>query len=165
MSCVKRRCWGRTEAYRSTIVYSLLYILSAGHSGSTLLDLLAGTIPGVFSTGEVVHLPWQTHRDGRMCELHQDVCTCGAPFRQCPVWGEVIDRVGERLNLEVRADPMRLKTHVLTTQEYRKAILLPYRLARRFISTGGFWVWTVCCAGPSASAAGIAGPCSMRCMR
>jgi hypothetical protein len=111
-------------------MYTLLYILSAGHSGSTLLDLLAGSIPGVFSTGEVVHLPWQAYRDGRMCELHQDVCTCGAPLRQCCVWGAVLDRVGERLKVDVRAEPLRLKTHVLTTQAYRKSILLPYKLAR-----------------------------------
>jgi hypothetical protein len=29
----------------------LLYITSMGHSGSTLLDLLCGSVPGIFSKG------------------------------------------------------------------------------------------------------------------
>ena len=40
----------------------LIYIVAAGHSGSTLLDMLIGSIPGVFSTGELNHLPWQLSR-------------------------------------------------------------------------------------------------------
>ena len=36
----------------------LLYIVSLGHSGSTLLDLLSGTIKGVFSMGEAHFLSW-----------------------------------------------------------------------------------------------------------
>lgn len=117
-------------------MYSLLYILAAGHSGSTLLDLLAGTIPGVFSTGEAVHLPWQAYRDGKMCALHQDICTCGEPFRECTVWGAVLHQVGQRLGLDLHKNPLRLKTHMLTTQAYRKSILLPYKWAREVYFAG-----------------------------
>jgi hypothetical protein len=37
----------------------IIFIISAGHSGSTLLDLLIGTLPSVVSTGELIWLPWQ----------------------------------------------------------------------------------------------------------
>lgn len=117
-------------------MYTVLYILSAGHSGSTLLDLLAGTVHGVFSTGEVVHFPWQVYRDGKMCPLHQDVCTCGATFKQCPVWGAVLDRVGVSLGLDLKARPLALKTHMLTTQAYRKSIFWPHKIARESYFAG-----------------------------
>ncbi|MFW5804266.1 MAG: hypothetical protein ACOCWG_03435 [bacterium] len=37
----------------------LIYIISTGHSGSTLLDILLGTFNNVFSTGEFRYFTWQ----------------------------------------------------------------------------------------------------------
>jgi len=72
---------------------SVLYICSPGHSGSTLADLLAGSIPGVFSAGEIRYFPWQLHR-----QIHevvsignQNICTCGSPFFECEVWQKVVN--------------------------------------------------------------------------
>ncbi len=36
---------------------SLIYIICPGHSGSTLLDMLLGSHPEIFSTGELINLP------------------------------------------------------------------------------------------------------------
>jgi len=41
----------------------IVYILSVGHSGSTLLDMLLGQFPNIFSTGELKHLTWQLYRE------------------------------------------------------------------------------------------------------
>ena len=45
---------------------NLIYIVSPGHSGSTLLDMLLGSLPGVFSLGECTYLPWQLYRNGKV---------------------------------------------------------------------------------------------------
>lgn len=75
----------------------LVYITSSGHSGSTLLDMLLGSIPGVFSTGEVSWLPWNLYREQIMevSVTQQNICTCRSPFSSCPVWSRVIERLQE----------------------------------------------------------------------
>lgn len=68
----------------------LIYILAAGHSGSTLLDLALGQHPSVCSTGELTFLPWQFLRDGKVCPQREDVCTCGTCFTECDFWHDVL---------------------------------------------------------------------------
>jgi hypothetical protein len=68
----------------------LIYILSAGHSGSTLLDLALGQNDNVCSTGELTFLPWQFLRDGRVCPKGEDYCTCGSCFSECSFWHNVL---------------------------------------------------------------------------
>ena len=65
------------------------FICSAGHAGSTLLDLLLGANSAAVSLGEITHLP-------KNLALNTP-CTCGAPARGCPMWRAVLD--------ELRADP------------------------------------------------------------
>lgn len=60
----------------------MLYIGGLGRSGSTLVERLAGQLPGVCPAGELVHL-W--HRG-----IGEDErCGCGRSFRQCPFWQQV----------------------------------------------------------------------------
>ena len=61
------------------------YIAGAGRSGSTLLGMLLGALPGCVSIGELRHL-WR-----RGIELNQR-CGCGEPFWDCPFWSDVGDR-------------------------------------------------------------------------
>ncbi len=98
----------------------LLYILSAGHSGSTLLDILVGTIPGVFSTGECFYFPWQLHRDGGVCELGQDICSCGKKFSECETWVKVVTTLSQKVGYNVYADPFRFKVRMFNNQAYLK---------------------------------------------
>jgi hypothetical protein len=63
---------------------TVAYIVGAGRSGSTLLDLLLGRLDGWFSTGELRHL-WHAQRDGYLCG-------CGAQVVDCPVWSDVLAR-------------------------------------------------------------------------
>lgn len=60
----------------------VLYIGGWGRSGSTLLDLMLGQAPGVFSAGEVREI-W---RSGL---AENRPCGCGQPFRDCPFWRDV----------------------------------------------------------------------------
>lgn len=61
----------------------LVYVLSNGRSGSTLLDLLLGTHPEVWTVGEAQILPFEL-RESRA------PCGCGAPLEQCPFWGPLL---------------------------------------------------------------------------
>jgi hypothetical protein len=60
------------------------YIAGAGRSGSTLLAMLLGAIPGCVSIGELRHI-WR-----RGIQLNQ-LCGCGQTFRDCPFWSDVGD--------------------------------------------------------------------------
>ncbi len=60
----------------------VLFVGGLGRSGSTLLARMLGTIPGMVSVGELVHLWKRGPRDG-------DLCACGAAFGECEFWTEV----------------------------------------------------------------------------
>lgn len=53
-------------------------IVSMGHSGSTLLDALCGTIESVKSTGEIIYLPSILERYNRVGDKKKvTYCSCG----------------------------------------------------------------------------------------
>jgi hypothetical protein len=60
------------------------YIGGLGRSGSTLLELCIGSLPGTCSIGEVVHLWERGLRDNQHCG-------CGQAFHACPFWTAVGD--------------------------------------------------------------------------
>lgn len=60
----------------------VLYIAGAGHSGSTLLDIVLGSHPDIRGVGELQQLP---HRVWNADEY----CSCGARAKSCPFWSEV----------------------------------------------------------------------------
>lgn len=61
------------------------FVSSWSRSGSTLLDLLLGSLPGFWSAGEIRYL-WDRG-------LKEDqLCGCGRTFCTCPVWSEVLGR-------------------------------------------------------------------------
>jgi len=57
----------------------VLYIGGWGRSGSTLLDLILGQAPGLFSAGEVREI-WQSGL------AENRLCGCERPFRDCSFW-------------------------------------------------------------------------------
>lgn len=96
----------------------LLYIIAHGHSGSTLTDLLCGTIDGCFSTGELVYLPWQLKREDRKCIENQNICTCGKEFRDCPVWGQVIEALSKKTDNDISENPYCFRMSFINKQQY-----------------------------------------------
>lgn len=65
---------------------SAVYILSAGRSGSTLLNMLLGSHPEALAVGELTHLP-------KNLALNTE-CSCGKLVRSCDVWRPVTERMG-----------------------------------------------------------------------
>lgn len=60
----------------------VLFLGGSGRSGSTLIERLAGELPGVCAVGEVVHL-WERGLRGN------EPCGCGTPLLECPFWEKV----------------------------------------------------------------------------
>lgn len=66
----------------------IVYVVGKGRSGSTLLDDLLGTVPGVASLGELRLLWSRGFTPGYRC-------ACGELVADCPVWsGAVVDAIG-----------------------------------------------------------------------
>jgi hypothetical protein len=65
-----------------------VFICSAGHSGSTLLDLLLGSHRDAISLGEITQMP-------KNLALNTP-CSCGAPVRECELWRDVIARLSRQ---------------------------------------------------------------------
>jgi len=62
----------------------VLYLGGFGRSGSTLLERMLSTSPGVAALGEVLHLPERGL-------VGDERCGCGAAFSTCPFWSDVGD--------------------------------------------------------------------------
>lgn len=63
-----------------------VYILSASHSGSTLLTLLMGAHPDLASIGESSAVLWHGEGD-------TGLCSCGAAVRECGFWRQIAQRL------------------------------------------------------------------------
>lgn len=107
----------------------VVYIVGSTRSGSTLLDLLLGTIPGVVSLGEARYFWERGVLQGRGC-------SCGREAKQCPVWGDrppwvTKDRAGQvvawqRRHLRTRHFRAVLHGEVPGAQDYCTSVLKMY---------------------------------------
>lgn len=74
-----------------------LYICGAGHSGSTLLDMLLGSHSRIASLGEIINLP--------MDLATNSTCTCGERVRDCGLWSDVVREFEQRQGLDLAKNP------------------------------------------------------------
>jgi hypothetical protein len=75
----------------------VLYICSAGRSGSTLVDLLLGSHSQCTSLGEIEHLP-------KNLTLNT-LCSCGVPARECVFWNMVAGRIKTTWGKDILQSP------------------------------------------------------------
>lgn len=85
----------------------LIYILSQGHSGSTLSDCILGTHPDFVSSGELRYLNWQLARTQQIeaSISAQNICTCAKDFRECAYWSQIFEKIKEKTGHDIVADP------------------------------------------------------------
>lgn len=113
-----------------------VFICSAGHSGSTLLDLLLGSHSAAISLGEITQLP-------KNLALNTE-CTCGRPVRECPFWAGVLGHLAARPEFrDVARDPYSLYLGLFeaSTVVDRKHQTPLRRLYRRIVYAGAFAYW------------------------
>ncbi len=70
---------------------NVLYIAGYGRSGSTILGVIIGSLPGIFNGGEIAALP-------KYIDIEELKCPCGSNYIDCPVWGRVIEQLPGKLN-------------------------------------------------------------------
>lgn len=69
---------------------TVIYVLSAGHSGSTLIPSIIGNHTKAFNAGEIAYLSRFLNRPGQGGEI----CSCGAAaVLKCPFWRSVDARL------------------------------------------------------------------------
>ncbi len=62
----------------------VIYVMGAGRSGSTILDMILGQHPDVLSAGELTNL-------SRIYAADEEFCSCGDLVKHCEFWRRVID--------------------------------------------------------------------------
>lgn len=65
----------------------LIYIASAGHSGSTLLAMLLSSHPRICGLGEAKNLINDDSRP-RYLALKGNICSCGSHINECSLWSK-----------------------------------------------------------------------------
>lgn len=79
---------------------SFVYICSAGHSGSTLLDLLLGAHHRGLALGEITQLPKNIALDSQ--------CSCRSAVSQCAFWKPLIDEFSRQNEIDLWSNPYAL---------------------------------------------------------
>jgi len=77
-----------------------VFICSAGHSGSTLLNLMLGAHPAGFALGEITQLPKNIALDS--------TCSCTAKISACRFWSPRIDSLGRLFGANLWQNPYEL---------------------------------------------------------
>ncbi len=107
----------------------LLYLAGESRSGTTLLEMTLGQVPGIWPAGELRYL-WERGL------VENQLCGCGTPFRECSLWRSVItgafgesmltdpQRVRDVCELQARVDQPR--------SVFRNAFFSPKRYTGRF---------------------------------
>lgn len=97
----------------------VLLVTGFGRSGTTLVNTILGSTPGVFAAGEVRFLWERGLLEGR-------ACGCGEPVRSCPVWGPVVEKAF--------GNPMSIDPAALVAEDARvmRTRQLPWMLASRW---------------------------------
>ncbi len=70
-------------------ITKVIYIVGAGHSGSTLLDMIIGSSPQAVSTGELSYINVFANPD--KYQNYHCICSCEKLLRDCVTWKEVAD--------------------------------------------------------------------------
>jgi Sulfotransferase family len=102
-------------------VIKAAYILSAGHSGSTMLNLMLGLHPNASAVSELTDLPKNI--------AHDEPCTCGKSVRHCPVWSDVFSHTKRSVNMDMLHDPYAFDLGFISDKraEYRNELNGYYR--------------------------------------
>jgi hypothetical protein len=92
---------------------TVVYLLAASHSGSTLLALLLASHPEICTTGEL--------KVTSLGDPNRYRCSCGVPIRQCPFWADVVRTMSAR---GVPFDIARATTHLTAGASWYEERLL-----------------------------------------
>ena len=81
--------------------WKVLYICSSSRCGSTITDMILGSQPGAFSTGELNLI-------GKSLAVGQP-CGCGSSVRDCEIWKAIFHRLKSTHQIDLFEDPYCLR--------------------------------------------------------
>lgn len=110
----------------------LIYVIGDARSGSTILDAVLGSQPGIVATGELHQLLLDDFGEPRLC-------ACGSTMQECLLWGPVLDRWSRGLAPGVPADYLRLQEWY---ERFRHLPRLVMDSRRRSLSFETYARWT-----------------------
>jgi len=89
-----------------------VYIVGAGGSGSTLLEILLGNHPEFVAMGEIerLHLQFARGKDGK--------CSCGEMPKDCKFWSALADKVREVFHVDLRSNPFDFRVSDVGWEEH-----------------------------------------------
>ena len=106
-----------------------VFICAAGHSGSTLLDLLLGSHPEGISVGEITQLP-------KNISLNSE-CSCGQHLSECAFWSHLITDFGRSTDQDLWKTPYSLNLGFIKAgDEIDPQHQTPLRMALRKLTYG-----------------------------
>lgn len=100
----------------------VLYSAGWGRNGGTLLDRTLGEVEGFVSLGEF-RMVW------RKGLINNELCNCGAPFRECPFWRRVFERAFGGMEA-VDPEAMHRLAESVDKTRHLPWLLLPWRPGR-----------------------------------
>ncbi len=109
----------------------VLYICSAGHSGSTFTDMLLGGHSQMESLGEFSFI-------GKNLALGE-LCGCGVPVSDCQAWAPIFNRIIRERGTDLRQSPYEIRqwdTHavqIIDNQQQTPAFLLGMKLRSAYM--------------------------------
>lgn len=77
----------------------VIYIAGGGHSGSTILSLILGTAPEIYTAGEIKFYNQHKILDHPMWNYIENVCMCGREANDCLFWQGVAAQANEELDI------------------------------------------------------------------
>ena len=109
----------------------IIHIISAGHSGSTLLDLSIGSHKDFFSTGECTYFTWQLLRTDieESTKSNGNICTCSSKFTECNFWQRVVSKIKTKKDIE-EINEQTFPIILFMKEEYRRITPLYFRIKR-----------------------------------
>ncbi len=110
----------------------LLYIIGASRSGSTILDAVLGSHPGILAGGELNMLLRDDYGQPR-------VCACTRGISECVLWGPIIDRWSRAISPGQPADYVELQEQF---ERFRHLPRLAWQAVRRSPSFETYARWT-----------------------
>src|SRR5690554_3151258 len=106
----------------------VIYIAGNGHSGSTLLDIIIGSSPNIFSAGELTCIT----RDS----IFEEYCSCNQLIKECSIWSEIV-------KIWLETSPVNLEDYKKLRWKFERNKTTVRTLSSRFMPSQDFKTYCI----------------------
>ncbi|MFW6025684.1 MAG: sulfotransferase [Candidatus Woesearchaeota archaeon] len=115
----------------------VIYIVGSGHCGSTLLDLIIGSSPEVFSVGELAFYNIYRNNEKYNKNSTNYICTCKKNFNECAFWKKINNKghfkIKKRFSL---IEDIKITFNILFGVKEKRVTDDSFRLLREILREG-----------------------------